>query len=317
MYKYGEQNYTEYYKKPVIKVHPGNLKISKAITGLEDNQEALQKVLQNLSFTCALTKPDGKTETKELKLNTDGLVWNAENNAYEYTFTNLTPGTTYKVNENDAILDGYDLTVSPDTTEISGQIAGSTTSEAKFVNRYIRSDRVLTIAKRVGGNMGDRTHAFRFQVQTKLNGESYTGGISYVKYDAQGNPVSEEELKNAVAVENGVYTFQLRHMEKIEMTMPYGVEYIVSEEPEDYDVQITKKVSEEEEQKLDNGKKELSDMLSENTDLTFTNMKEVQPATGIRQTSAPYMVMTGAAFGMLAFFGLVYGIRKWGDPTGE
>ena len=136
-------------------------------------------------------------------------------------------------------------------------------------------------------------------------------------YDAQGNLVSEEELKNAVAVENGVYTFQLRHMEKIEMTMPYGVEYIVSEEPEDYDVQITKKVSEEEEQKLDNGKKELSDILSENTDLTFTNTKEVQPATGIRQTSAPYMVMTGAAFGMLAFFGLVYGIRKWGDPTGE
>ena len=35
----------------------------------------------------------------------------AENNAYEYTFTNLTPGTTYKVNENDAVLDGYDLTV--------------------------------------------------------------------------------------------------------------------------------------------------------------------------------------------------------------
>ena len=35
-----------------------------------------------------------------------------------------------------------------------------------------------------------------------------------MKYDAQGNPVSEEELKNAVAVENGVYTFQLRHMEK-------------------------------------------------------------------------------------------------------
>ena len=30
-------------------------------------------------------------------------------------------------------------------------------------------------------------------------------------------------------------------MGKIEMTMPYGVEYIVSEEPEDYDVQITKK----------------------------------------------------------------------------
>ena len=82
-------------------------------------------------------------------------------------------------------------------------------------------------------------------------------------------------------------------------------------------MQITKKVSEEEEQKLDNGKKELSDILSENTDLTFTNTKEVQPTTGIRQTSAPYMVMTGAAFGMLSFFGLVYGSRKWGDPTGE
>ena len=65
--------------------------------------------------------------------------------------------------------------------------------------------------------------------------------------------------------------------------MPYGVEYIVSEEPEDYDVQITKKVSEEEEQKLDNGKKELSDILSENTDLTFTNTKKKysrQPESG-------------------------------------
>ena len=315
-YEYGGQNYTEYYKKPVVKVHPGNLKISKVITGLEDNPEALQKVIQKLSFTCVLTKPDGKAETKELKLSADGLVWNAEKNAYEYTFTNLTPGTTYQVNENDASLEGYDLTVSPDTKEISGQIARSTTSEAKFVNQYIRSDRILTIEKRVGGNMGDRTHAFQFKVQTKLNGKAYTDGISYAKYDAQGDRVSDEELKDAVTVENGVYTFQLKHMEKLEMTIPYGVEYTVSEEPEDYDVQITRKVSEKE-QKLDNGKKELSDILSENTNLTFTNTKEVQPATGIRQTSGPYMVMTGAAFGMLAFFGLVYGIRKWGDPTEE
>lgn len=100
------------------------------------------------------------------------------------------------------------------------------------------------------------------------------------------------------------------------MTMPYGVEYIVSEEPEDYDVQITKKFRKKRNRNW-TMVKELSDMLSENTDLTFTNTKEVEPATGIRQTSAPYMVMTGAAFGMLAFFGLVYGIRKWGDPTGE
>lgn len=168
-YEYGGQNYTERYKKPVVKVHPGNLKISKSITGLDDNQDAFQKVLQNLSFTCVLTKPDGNTETKELKLNADGLVWNEINNAYEYTFTNLTPGTTYQVNENDAVLDGYDLTVTPDTKEISGQIARDRTSEAKFVNQYIRSDRVLTIEKRVGGNMGDRTHAFQFKVQTKLN----------------------------------------------------------------------------------------------------------------------------------------------------
>ena len=53
MYKYGEQNYTEYYKKPVIKVHPGNLKISKAITGLEDNQEALQKrITEPVLYLC-------------------------------------------------------------------------------------------------------------------------------------------------------------------------------------------------------------------------------------------------------------------------
>lgn len=311
-YEYRGTEYSELYKKPVVRVYPGNLKVSKVITGLEDNPETLQKVVQNLSFTCVLKKPNGAAETKNLKLSADGLVWNAEENAYSYTFSNLTPGTTYEIKEENAEAEGYDLTTTPDTRQISGQIARNTTSAAEFVNQYIRSDRTLTIEKRVGGNMGDRTHAFAFKVQTRLHGENYTGGIRYAMYDAQGNLLGDDALKETVTVENGVYTFTLKHMERLEMTIPYGVEYSVSEEPEDYNVKITKQSADKEDVQE---KKEISDTLYENTDLTFTNTKEIQPATGIRQDSAPYMVMTGASMGMLAFFGLVYGIRRWADPT--
>lgn len=309
-YEYKGINYTELYKKPVVRIYPGSLTVSKVITGLEDNPEALQNVIQNLSFTCSLTKPDGTVETKNLKLGEQGLVWDTSQNAYVYTVSNLTPGTTYEVTENDAELNGYDLTATPDNRKLTGQIARGTQSRTEFVNQYIRSDRMLTIEKEVGGNMGDRTHAFSFKVRTRLNGKNYTSGIRYVKYDAQGNPLGEDELKDAVKVENGVYTFQLKHMEKIEMTIPYGVEYTVSEDPEDYGVKITKSGEE-----LENGKKEVADTLLENTNLKFTNTKEIQPATGIRQNSVPYLVMTGAAFGMLVFFGMVYGIRKWVDLT--
>ena len=67
---------------------------------------------------------------------------------------------------------------------------------------------------------------------------------------------------------------------------------------------LQRKVSEEEEQKLDNGKKELSDILSEKY---RSDIYEYERSTaGNRNPAdvAPYMVMTGAAFGMLAFFGL-------------
>ena len=68
-------------------------------------------------------------------------------------------------------------------------------------------------------------------------------------------------------------------------------------------MQITKKVSEEEEQKLDNGKKELSDILSRKY---RSDIYEYERSTAGNRNPADvgsvYMVMTGAAFGMLAFF---------------
>lgn len=108
------------------------------------------------------------------------------------------------------------------------------------------------------------------------------------KYDAQGNALSEEEMKDAVTVENGVYTFQLKHLERIEVTIPYGVEYTVSEDAEDYDVQITGTP-----ESVESGEDTYTAVIHENTDLTFTNTKDIPPATGIRRQAAPYLVMTG------------------------
>lgn len=311
-YVYDGNPYTEMYRKPVVRVHPGNLKISKVITGLDDNPEALQKVKENLSFTCLLTKPDGKQESRELKLDADGLVWDADSGSYMYMITNLTPGTSYEIKEENAALEGYDLAVVPDNFYSTGMIAGDTTSEVNFQNRYTRSDRILKIEKKVEGNMGDRTHPFTFCVKTKLNGEPYSGSIRYTKYDAQGNALNEEAMKEAVTAENGVYTFQLKHLERIEMTIPYGVEYTVSEEPEDYEVKITgtKKT-------VEAGSNTYTDTILENTEMLFTNTKDVAPATGIRQSGTPYVVMTGAGGGILALFGVLSGIRKWLDLTEE
>ena len=300
------------YPKPVVHVHPGNLKISKVITGLDDNPEGLQSVKDNLVFTCILTKPDKTQETKVLKLDADGLTWDTETGAYVYRMINLTPGTSYEVREDNAALEGYDLAAVPDNFSSSGIITRDTTSEVDFQNRYTRSDRFLKIEKKVEGNMGDRTHPFTFHVKTELNGDAYTGSIRYTKYDAQGNALSEEEMKDAVTVENGVYTFQLKHLERIEVTIPYGVEYTVSEDAEDYDVQITGTP-----ESVESGEDTYTAVIHENTDLTFTNTKDIPPATGIRQTGAPYLVMTGSAGGMLALFGVLYGIRRWLDLTEE
>ena len=311
-YVYNENAYTEMYPKPVVHVHPGNLKISKVITGLDDNPEGLQSVKDNLVFTCTLTKPDKTQETKVLKLDADGLTWDTETGAYVYRMINLTPGTSYEVREDNAALEGYDLAAVPDNVSSSGIITRDTTSEVDFQNRYTRSDRFLKIEKKVEGNMGDRTHPFTFHVKTELNGDAYTGSIRYTKYDAQGNALSEEEMKDAVTVENGVYTFQLKHLERIEVTIPYGVEYTVSEDAEDYDVQITGTP-----ESVESGEDTYTAVIHENTDLTFTNTKDIPPATGIRQTGAPYLVMTGSAGGMLALFGVLYGIRRWLDLTEE
>ena len=311
-YVYNNELHTELYQKPVVHVHPGNLKILKVITGLDDNPEGLQDVKDNLVFTCILTKPDKTQEVRELKLDADGLTWDTEMSAYVYQIRNLTPGTEYEVREKNAAMEGYDLTAVPDNFYSSGIIVADTTSEVKFQNRYTRSDRILKIEKKVEGNMGDRTHPFTFHVKTELNGESYTGSIKYTKYDAQGNPLAEGAMQDAVTVENGVYTFQLMHMERLEMTIPYGVEYTVSEEAEDYDAKITG-TPESVKEETDTYK----GTIRENTDLTFTNTKDVPPATGIRQTGIPYLVMTGTACGMLALSGILSRIRKCLNLTEE
>ena len=311
-YVYDGNAYTEMYPKPVVRVHPGNLKISKVITGLDDNPDALQQVKENLSFTCVTTKPDGKQETRKLKLDADGLVWDTDAGVYTYMITNLTPGTSYEVKEENAALEGYDLAAVPDNFCSTGMIAGDTTSEVNFRNCYTRSDRILKIEKKVEGNMGDRTHPFSFCVKTKLNGEPYSGSVRYTKYDAQGNQLNEEEIKDAVTAENGVYTFQLKHLERIEMTIPYGVEYTVSEEPEDYEVKITGTP-----ENVETGINTYTDTILENTEMVFTNTKDVAPATGIRKSETPYVAMTGAAGGMLALFGVLSGIRRLLDLTEE
>ena len=270
-YVYNDSKETEYYNKPVIQLEPAHLTINKTITGLTKEQinEALK---DKLTFKITYTYPTGNqktvTETKKLSDFTK-----TADGTYTFTYTSgdiWSMGAIYEVTETgyDAVTD-YDCT--PTSTEAKGSIPKYSTATASFTNAYTPSNRTITLKKVVTGNMSDPKDKFTFTYGDKQT----------VTLDGGDNSTAEIEV-------------------------PYGSSFTVTESDKGGYTLESVSATNNQGTKIDDGWK--IEKVTENTVITFTNDKTINPPSGITTTIAPYAIMVVLAAGAGVYF--VYSRRR-------
>ena len=164
-YHDGESSKTAHYAKPVIQVKAGTLKITKSISGLDEDQIAALK--DKMTFTIARA---GKEEPQTVKLSefkpgTDGT--------YTYEMPYCVPGATYTVNESKMNVEGFDCATkvnNTDSTSGSATIEKGKTKTIAFTNVYTLSAKNLTIEKKVDGQKPENLSAeFSFKIEGPEN----------------------------------------------------------------------------------------------------------------------------------------------------
>lgn len=130
----------------------------------------------------------------------------------------------------------------------------------------------LDISKKVEGNLGDESKYFKFTVTLKgEKGKTYADSYAVSGGSYAENPTSVEV--------GGTYTFHLKHDDIITIAnLPYEVEYVVSEDKEDYTANIEKaegKIS----------------AASQSAD--FVNTKTGDIDMGVTTENLPYVLLIG------------------------
>ena len=153
----------------------------------------------------------------------------------------------------------------------------------EVINRLKQSK--FFVRKIIDGNMADLNQEFAFTLTlTTKDGKPFTEEL-------------ENQETNGVTItnnHNGTYTFHLKGGQSLEVELPFGCSYEVTEDKLDYTQSISI-LKGEGEYNSDDGI--VSGKLDEETDITFTNTKElVVPPTGIHTDTAPYLVMVLTAF---------------------
>lgn len=190
---------------------------------------------------------------------------------YTLTREGLSPGTTYSVTESDANVEGYELTTTPSTLPVSGSVAGDATETVHITNSYTPSNRTITLKKVVTGNMRDPKDEFTFTYGDKQS----------VTLNGGDNNTKEIEVPygssfTVTESDKGGYT-----LEKIEATGSTG-----TRKDDTYTIE----------------------KVTEDTTITFTNDKTINPPSGITTTIAPYAIMVVLAAGAGVYF--VYSRRR-------
>lgn len=310
-YTFREEEYTELYDKPVIKLHPGKLILEKEVEGLDSlTQEQLEQYKANLKFKIKVkTKNDTQIKEEETALTAFDKENSAKDdngndsnttksNKYIYTvMEGINPGSSYEITEDGGEVEGYTWEITADKKSQNGTIAKDETKTVSFKNTYNRKKFPLIISKTVEGNMSEKRKEFAFSITLKdENGAAYE--------------LSDKDIKSiglsAKEDQKGVYTFTLKDGEGKEFSLPYGCKYTISEE--DYSSSGYKTYigeEKEENQKRTTGE----ETLTQKTEINFFNKKEVIPPTGIKTTMTAWLLMTGVTLLLGAVF-LLFGIRR-------
>lgn len=304
-YTYKGERKEEFYQNPVVLVELGKVTISKKADGLPEEYA-------NKDYSFTIQGPEDISDySKYLLKGSSGSVAgnvltlkSGESATFVYK-----KGTNLTFKENEAGVEGFDWTVSanddPLTKEQGYAVTGALTEDGTSIvvaNSYTPANRTLTVKKLVDGNMGNRDEDFEFKLKLTKNNEEYKVAIAYVKYDeandnSSGNMVESGNL--VFDTEAKCYKFFLQHNQHIDLTLPSGCVYTVSEDQQNYDVEITaggNKIS----------GKTVNGTIEDDTTVIFTNILEVvTPPTGVMRDASPYLSMVLTAFAAALWFVLI------------
>ena len=153
-----------------------------------------------------------------------GIVYSqAEYEMYVYVANGLVDGDLYiKKVEFLQVKDdqGVELTNDADVPE------AKKADDLLFENIYIL-EAPLEISKIVVGDLGDKTRDFNFTLQTEkaATGEDFPISVAVVRTDIGGT----ETPGTGTVTAGGTFTFTLKHGERIEIMLPVGTKYTVTE----------------------------------------------------------------------------------------
>lgn len=166
-------------------------------------------------------------------------------------------------------------------------------NSVKFVNRKMIP---VTINKTVSGNLGDQSKAFPFSLSITVDGKNYTKQLDYLRNNAYG----------MISSSNDSYAFNLAHGQSIQIFLPYGCNYTLSENMEaEWKYDSTTFVVDEGEPEVKNSTSDVSvskENLTEAQNISVTNHKEEIPDTGISLDSMPYILVLALAVIGVAIF---------------
>lgn len=263
----------------------GSLTVTKEIKGLENDAEALEKLKQQLTFEIAT----GDNSSRTVKFSD----FAEENGIFSYTINYLKPGISYKVQETNEDLEDYTVVTTPATKEVTGTIVKGENNKAEFTNTYTPAERILTVKKIVTGNMGDEGKDFTFTLT--LTGTDIPEKIKFSKKNSTGSVIQEGNLENS----DETYVFELKHNESIELAIPYEIEYTISEDAQDYTASY----------QVGTGGgytrgNSCSGKMDNDVTITFKNMLDIAPPTGLNGNATPFamMLLTAVAGGL--WFGI-------------
>lgn len=260
-----------------------SLTITKKIA-VDNEANADLSVFNNQKFTFTVKGTDTSNgsveETAEITWTKDGTNTATVDNLPlgNYTVTETAPTGT---------VNNYTYVSNDDAKTVNLTTSGGT---AEITNHYKRDDVTLTVSKTVGGNMGDTTKDFSFTL-TVTAPQGQTINYTTIADSITVTPKDEGEMEGSYTFNTNSVTFQLHSGQQMQVTLPYGCTYAVSETADGYTPTVAVTGDNDAEKNGAN----VNGTMDGNITVAYTNTLTVTPPTGLNQNGTPFGVLMAAA----------------------
>lgn len=277
----------------------GSLTVTKKVEGIDQNDIGL---VQEEIFQFEIAKLVENSEQVDTSFSDEALGFSNGIKVVKITGTGSStieklPIGNYRVQETSYANELGNYKFVSKTGEGTVSVTGAENSKIEITNTYQHKDKTIAITKKVEGNMGEKDKEFDFILTLKQGSVSYTEPISAKK--------NGTDVATSITATNGEYSFKLKDNETIELIIPYGLEYSISEKSEagyEVDIEVNQGSAEAE--------GSLTGTLNSDVSATFTNTKNIDAPTGITRAVVPFAVMVIIALGAVVTFVVRRRIRR-------